>query len=318
MAKKKQKTAFVFPGQGSQVVGMGRDLYQTFPAARHIFDQADEVLEFPLSRLCFEGPEEELKQTINTQPAVLTASIACLEAAREAGLGHLTPAYVAGHSLGEYTSLVAAGALDFPQAVMLVRERGRLMQEASQQRVGGMLAVLGLPEEKLQEVCQVSGAQVANFNCPGQIVLSGTEEALVRAREAALARGARRVIPLDVSGPFHSSLMRRALRALAEKLSSLRFRHPRVPIVANATAQALTSPEAVHQELRTQLCHPVRWQGSVEYMAKHGVGTFVELGPSPVLSGLIERTDPQVQAFCISDLASLEKAKLRLSTSPPE
>lgn len=307
----KSKVAFIFPGQGTQWVGMGQDLYETFPSARQVFDEADESLGFDLSRLCFEGPENKLRQTVYAQPAILTMSLACLEAAREAGLEPCLgkPAYVAGHSLGEYTSLVAAGVLDLPEAVSLVRERGRLMQRASQQEKGGMLAILGLDLEAVAEVCEWSGTEIANVNCPGQVVISGTAEALAEARELAQERGARRVVTLDVCGPFHSSVMRRALQALGRIISSLRFHHPKVPIVANASARPLTRSQAVKNELRIQLCHSVRWQESVSLMVDQGVDTFVELGPGKVLSGMIERTAPQVKTVNIGDLATLEKAK---------
>ncbi len=305
------KVAFIFPGQGTQWVGMGQDLYQTFPSARQVFEEADESLGFDLSRLCFEGPEEKLRQTVYAQPAILTMSLACLEAAREMGLEPCLgkPAYVAGHSLGEYTSLVAAGVLDLPEAVSLVRERGKLMQKASQQEKGGMIAILGLDLEAVVEVCEWSGTEIANVNCPGQVVISGTAEALAEARELAQERGARRVVTLDVCGPFHSSVMRRALQALGRIISSLRFHHPKVPIVANASARPLTRSQAVKKELRVQLCCPVRWQESVNFMVDRGVDTFVELGPGKVLSGMIERTAPQVQTINIGDLPSLERAR---------
>ncbi|HJW88452.1 MAG TPA: ACP S-malonyltransferase [Dehalococcoidia bacterium] len=305
------KVAFIFPGQGTQWVGMGKDLYQTFPSARQVFDEADESLGFDLSRLCFEGPEEKLRQTVYAQPAILTMSLACLEAAREMGLEPCMgkPAYVAGHSLGEYTSLVAAGVLDLPEAVSLVRQRGKLMQKASQQERGGMLAILGLDLETVAEVCEWSGTEIANVNCPGQVVIAGTAESLAEARELAQERGARRVVTLDVCGPFHSSVMRRALRALGRAISSLRFHHPKVPIVANASARPLTSSQAVKKELCIQLCYPVRWQESVNLMVDRGVDTFVELGPGKVLSGMIERTAPQVQTINIGDLPSLERAR---------
>ncbi|MEK7282001.1 MAG: ACP S-malonyltransferase, partial [Chloroflexota bacterium] len=208
----KPKIALVFPGQGSQHVGMGLDLYEASPVAQEVFDQADKILGFPLSRLCFEGPLEELSQTINTQPAILAASVASLRLAMEAGLNLEDVSYVAGHSLGEYTALVAGRAMEFHHALDLVRERGRLMQEAAVENPGGMAAILGLELETVVQVCDAFGVQIANINCPGQIVISGDLEALEQASEMAKEKGARRVMPLEVRGAYHSNLMRRALR----------------------------------------------------------------------------------------------------------
>ncbi|MBE0481015.1 MAG: ACP S-malonyltransferase [Dehalococcoidia bacterium] len=298
------KAAYVFPGQGSQVVGMGRSLYQTSPAAQATFQEADSVLGMPLSRLCFEGPEDELKETCNAQPAILTASIACLRAASELGF-LIAPSYVAGHSLGEYTALVAARVVDFSDAVILVRERGRLMHEAGLRKPGGMAAVMGLDDQTLEEVCMETGAQIANFNCSGQIVISGTREALARSMDLARTRGARRVVPLQVSGAFHSSLMEPAVGGMAEAISRVTLKPPEVPIVANSTAQSLTSPEEVREELLRQLCHCVKWQPSIEYMVGRGVSTFVEIGPGQVLSGLIKRITGEARILSMNDLDSI-------------
>lgn len=263
---------------------------------------------FPLSRLCFYGPEEELIRTDNAQPAILTTSLACLRAAIETGLDirSCPPAFVAGHSLGEYTALVAAGVLSFPRALQLVRERGRLMYEAGKKQKGGMLAILGLDLDKVAEICSRSGAQIANINCPGQIVISGTQEALKQAEEMARERKCR-IVPLGVSGAFHSSLMKRALRRLVRIISSLRFRRPKVPIVANTTARPLTTTKEVKRELCQQLYRCVHWQGSVEFMSAQGVTTFIEFGPRNVLSGLIQRTCPTARTLTVKDLSVLEK-----------
>lgn len=304
--KKQQKTAYLFPGQGSQWVGMGQDLYQTFPSARKLFDQADDILKFPLTQLCFQGPDAELKRTVNAQPAILTMSLACLSAIREtemeARLG--LPHFVAGHSMGEYTGLVAAGAMDFPAALCLVRERGRLMEEAGLKSPGGMLALLGLELATIEEICQASGAEIANINCPGQVVISGSPEALARARE--LVREQRgKAIPLEVSGAFHSSRMRRAMRKLTHLVAALKFHRPAIPIIANTTAQPVTSVRGVRQELCAQLCQCVKWQNSVEYMSQRGVETFVEIGPGEALGGMVRRTRPQAQVLSIKDVSSL-------------
>lgn len=303
------KVAYVFPGQGSQAVGMGYELYRGSLEARQVFEQADEALQAPLSRLCFEGPEDELRETINAQPAILTASVACLRAVAEFN-GPVKPAFVAGHSLGEYTALVAAGVLEFADAVRVVRERGRLMQEAGRQKPGGMAAIIGLDEESLEEVCLETGAQIANINCAGQIVISGTREQLARSMDLAKTRGARRVVPLQVSGAFHSTLMEPAVAGMAQAISQLSFRPAEIPIVANSTAKPVTTAEEVKSELLQQLCHCVQWQPSVEYMVGVGVTTFIEVGPGQVLSGLIKRISNEVRILSMSDPESIKAADL--------
>ena len=293
------KIAYVFPGQGAQWVGMGRDLYQNFDSAKAVFDQADESLGFPLSQLCFEGPEDELLQTVNAQPAIVTVSFACLEAMRD--INQLEPAFVAGHSLGEYTTLAAAEVLDFATTVYLARERGRLMHEAGQITPGGMAAVIGLDEPVLSEVCAESGAGVANINCPGQIAISGAEDKLTQAMELAKARGAHRVIPLQVSGAFHTSLMQPAVDGMSQIISTLAFQDPDIPVIANTTAQPLTTAEQVKAELLDQLCNGVQWQRSIEYMVDEGVATFIEIGPGKVLTGLTKRINKNVNTVNIGD-----------------
>jgi [acyl-carrier-protein] S-malonyltransferase len=263
----------------------------------------------PLSRLCFEGPEEELCDTINAQPAILTTSIACLRAASEYGIP-LKPVLVAGHSLGEYTALVAANVIEFSDAVRLVRERGRLMHKAGKTKPGGMAAIIGLDEASLEEVCLETGAHIANLNCSGQIAISGTRESLARSMDLAKARGARRVVPLQVSGAFHSVLMQPMVEGMAQAISHVSFSLPQVPVVANSTAQPLTSPDEVKEELLRQLCHCVQWQPSVEYMVGVGVSTFIEIGPGQVLSGLIKRISNEVQVLNMSDLESIKAISL--------
>jgi len=293
------KTAYVFPGQGSQWAGMGRDLYDDFKSAKAVFDQADEVLGLPLSRLCFEGPEDELRQTINAQPAILVVSYACLQAFHEIGHNLPPPAFVAGHSLGEYTALAAAGVLDFPTAVYLARERGRLMHEAGEICPGSMAAVIGSDETLLDEVCRQTGTHLANVNCPGQLVISGDRDKINQAMGLARDKGAPRVIPLPVSGAFHTPLMQPAFDGMTQILASLSFQEPAVPVIANTTAQPMTTAESVKEELLSQLCHCVQWQRSIEYMVNEDVSTFIEIGPGKVLTGLIRRINKEVRTVNI-------------------
>jgi len=307
------KIAYVFPGQGSQEVGMGCELCQGSPQARQVFEEADQALQFPLSRLCFEGPAEELRETINSQPAILTASIAYLRATSELN-GAIKPTIVAGHSLGEYTALVAANVLEFADAVRLVRERGRLMQEAGKLKPGGMAAIIGLDEVTSEEICQETGAQIANINCSGQIVISGTKEAVAHAMDLAQSRGAVGVVPLEVSGAFHSTLMQSAVDGMAQAISRVDFRSPEVPIVVNSTATPVTTIGEVKEELLQQLCHCVRWQSSVEYMVTAGISTFIEIGPGIVLTKLIKRIAKNAQVLNMSDLETIKTIGLADAT----
>ncbi len=302
------KTAWVFPGQGSQSVGMGLDLFTSSQPAKRAFEAADARLGFPLSKLCFEGPDEELIQTINTQPALLIVSYACLKALEEKNDGSFkNPDFVAGHSLGEYTALAAVHALDFETAVFLARERGRLMYEAGQRSPGAMAAVLGMEEDVLQQICRETSTVIANYNTPGQLVISGHRDAVARAFELAQARGASRVVPLQVSGAFHSPLMQPARDGLAEILASVQFNDPTVPVIANTTAEPLTSAASIKKELLDQLCNGVQWQRSVEYMIEQGVSHFIEIGPGKVLTGLIRRINRQASLQNITGMADIAK-----------
>ncbi len=300
------KVAYVFPGQGSQSVGMGLDLYNSYPSAKGVFDEADASLGFSLSRLCFEGPEEELTKTHNVQPAILVVSIACLKALEEATIANFpSPAFVAGHSLGEYTALVAADSLGLDDAVLLVRERGRLMYEAGLKNPGSMLAVIGLDEEIVKDVSVHSGTEVSNVNCPGQIVISGAAQALAEANKLAKTRGARALIPLKVSGAFHSALMEPVIAEFSKIVSNVRFRPPSIPVISNVTARPLSDVDSIKEELVKQLRNCIQWQRSVEYMMHSGVVTFYEIGPGRVLSGLIRRINSELQTFNISGIEDI-------------
>ncbi len=301
------KTAFVFPGQGSQYAGMGREIYSTYPTARAVFDEADDALGFSLSKLCFEGPEEDLKLTENTQPAILTVSVAIFRVLQEKGK---TADFVAGHSLGEYSALVASGALSLRNAVSLVRRRGRYMQEAVPVGVGAMAALLGVDLTATQALCeQASQGQVvapANLNSPGQIVIAGHREAVERAIELAKAAGAKRAILLPVSAPFHCSLLKPAEDRLSVDLDQCAISDLKIPLITNVDATPIRTAEEARGALKRQVSRPVRWQQSVQYMLEHEVRTFVELGPGKVLLGLIRAQDKSVTMFNGEDEKSLE------------
>jgi len=288
---------------------MGADLAAAFPVAKRVLQEADDILGFSLSDLCFTGPEGELRRTVNTQPAVFAVSWACLEAAASAGVldPAVPPQLVAGHSLGEYTAVVASGCLTFQQGLLLVRERARLMEEAGQREHGTMAAIMGMERGAVEQVCAEAGVEIANLNAPDQIAISGEVTALEGAMELARARGARRVIPLPVGGAFHSRLMRPAADGMAAALREMGFQEPRIPIVANASAQPLTTGAEVRAELERQLCAPVLWQTSVEYMSTHGVTEFIEIGPGKVLTGLVKRVLPDAVTVNLGDAASLAR-----------
>jgi [acyl-carrier-protein] S-malonyltransferase len=292
-----ETTAFVFPGQGSQVVGMGAQLAETSTTARNTFEVADELLGFHLSKLCFEGPQETLTDTVNAQPALYVTGIATLRVLNETMDASFLPAFVAGHSLGELTALTAAGALSFPDGLRLVRQRGVLMRKAGEEAPGGMAALLGIDLEAAEALCaqvrdQTGGTLVvANDNCPGQIVIAGDDKTLDVALERAKEAGARRAIRLPVSIAAHSPLMASIAAAFCEAIEAVHFDRPQIPVIGNVHAEPLTSAIAIREELGAQLTSPVRWTASVRYMLQAGVTTFVELGSKDVLTGLLRRID---------------------------
>jgi len=305
-----EKIAFLFPGQGSQFAGMGKALADAYPAARRVFEQADQELGFALSKLCFEGPDDDLKLTQNTQPAMLTVSMAALAALRDNGF---TPDYVAGHSLGEYSALVAAGGLQFADAVRLVRKRGQYMQDAVAPGVGAMAALLKLPEGKLDGILQEAAdgeiVTAANLNSPDQIVIAGHAGAVNRAIELAKAVGAKRAVLLPVSAPFHCPLMKPAQERLATELNSTAFSDLKVPLVNNWQAREIRSAADAREGLYEQVPNPVRWMDSIRCLAAQGVGRFIEVGAGSVLTGLLRNIDPVLKGAKFGEPADLEKLR---------
>ncbi len=303
--------AFIFPGQGSQYAGMGKDLAEQFPAARQVFEEADSALGFALSKLCFNGPAEQLQLTENTQPAIVTTSIAVLRAMEEEGFGK--PDFVAGHSLGEYTALVAAGSLSLSDAVRTVRARGCYMQEAVPVGAGAMAAILGADLSTVVQACAEAGdGQVcspANINSPSQVVIAGDAEAIDRAVALLKERGAKRAVKLNVSAPFHCALMRPAQDRLASDLLAITFENLEIPVVTNVDAKAVTAGDDARDALVRQVSQTVRWLESVEFLIGHGVQSFIEIGPGKVLSGLVRQIDRNVSCVNVEDAVSLRAAR---------
>ncbi|PLX98954.1 MAG: [acyl-carrier-protein] S-malonyltransferase [Desulfuromonas sp.] len=302
-------TAFVFPGQGSQHAGMGKDLADNFAAARQVFEEANDALGFDLAALCFNGPEEDLKLTTNTQPAILTTSIAALRVLQQES--ELQPVSAAGHSLGEYSALVCSGAMAFADAVKTVRQRGAFMQEAVPVGVGAMAAIIGLEGDLLEEVCRdaAQGEVVspANFNSPGQVVIAGNTAAVERAIELAKEKGAKRALPLPVSAPFHCSLMVPAGERLAQVLDNVVFAEMNIPVVSNVEAAPNSDASRLQELLVAQVSAPVRWDESIARMVADGVKTFIEIGPGKVLSGLVRRIYRSAASANVEDCTSLDK-----------
>jgi len=305
------KFAFVFPGQGSQFVGMGQELSEWSAAAKEIFEEADDTLRFPISRICFEGPEEELRLTENTQPAILATSVAAYKAL----VSHVdaVPLYLAGHSLGEYSALVAAGSIGFADAVRAVRERGRAMQEAVPSDRGAMAALLGMEREEIFSICSEASLEEglvspANFNAPGQIVVAGFRENVLRAIEIFKERGGRKAVELPVSAPFHCALMEPAARRMEKVLADIRIDSPKTVLINNAEAVPVTQARQVVPSLVAQVTSPVLWEDSVNVMSKSGVGVFLELGPGKVLTGLIKRINGNAAVLPFGSPGDLDAA----------
>lgn len=308
-------TALIFPGQGSQDVGMGRDVAEAYPEARHLYQQADDILGFALSELCFQGPRELLDETANTQPALFVTSLALVEALKAEGKLPAA-AMVAGHSLGELTALVAGGAMGFEEGLRLVRERGRLMKLAGEQSPGGMAAVLKMDDADVEQACKEAAAetsrpvQIANYNSPGQVVISGDAQALDRAIELLRQRGGKRIVPLAVSIPAHSPLMASVVREYRAAVDATNFCLPVIPVVANISARPLLTVDEIRDELAGQFTWPVRWTASVQWMVEQGVKKFVEIGPKEVLAGLVRRIDGSVEAQSVGSLEAVRNGGL--------
>lgn len=301
--------AFIFPGQGSQYTGMGKELYHSYAAVRKLFEEADEILGFSLTNLCFNGPDDELQKTVNAQPAIYAVSVACAHILQENGIN---PSAAAGHSLGEYSAFTVSGAITFSDGIKLVRKRGQFMQEAVPLGRGGMAAILGLDNAILEHICrEVSYSEgiveIANLNCPGQVVISGEIKALQRASLLAKEAGAKRCVSLPVSAPFHSNLMCPAGEKMALELAAVTVREPMMPVVANVTADYVNNSREICNLLVRQISSPVRWEESIGRLLKDGFNTFVEAGPGSVLTGLLRKINRKSSTVNVENLASLEK-----------
>ena len=309
------KTALLFAGQGAQAVGMGRDLAARFPAARELFDRANNALGYDLAAVCHAGPEPELTRTENAQPGIYLVSWVALELLRQ-HVPNLGFEAAAGLSLGEFTALAAAGALSFEDGLRITRLRGRFMQEACEVTRGGMAAIINLDEAPTREVCTEAGVELANLNCPGQLVISGEADRIARACELAKARGAKRALPLTVAGAYHSRLMASAQPKLAAELATTTVHPPTVPVIANVTARPHDDPTAIKDLLVQQVCAPVRWEDSIRWLVAQGFDRFIELGPGKALTGFLKRIAPEARALNVADVPSLEATVAALNAAP--
>jgi [acyl-carrier-protein] S-malonyltransferase len=301
------EVAYIFPGQGAQSVGMGKDLYDNSPAAKEVFDKANSLLKVDIKKLCFEGPQEELSTTSNSQPAILTASIAALRAYEASTLSsQYTPRFSLGLSLGEYTALVASGCMTFEDALVLVRKRGEFMEEASRKNPGKMACILGMDLKAAEELCKGLACEIANLNCPGQIVVSGKTNNIELMASLAKDKGAKRVLMLDVSGPFHSSLMTSARDKLKDYIDKVQFSAPKLNFVSNVDAKVQTDPAKIKENLIKQVNSRTLWEESVRLVASSGIGTFLEIGPGQVLKGLSKKIDPKLEVKSFGTVQDLQ------------
>lgn len=301
--------AFIFPGQGAQYVGMGKDLYENYAAAKGVYEEANKILGFDISRICFEGPKEELTRTDVCQPAILITSIAVLKSLELILPSSISPAAVLGLSLGEYTALVCAGSLAFKDAVYLVRKRGEFMEEASRENPGAMASVIGFPLEETKRACEESGVQIANLNSPGQIVISGAKSKVEAACVLLKERGAKRIIPLDVSGAFHSDLMAPAADRLKMEINKIDIMAPKINVVSNVTAKYETTADEIKENLVAQVKSSVLWEDSIRFLAGEGIKRFIEIGPAKVLTGLLRRIDSALECFNIETAGDVAAVK---------
>lgn len=307
--------ALIFPGQGAQYVGMGRDLYERYPAAKVIYEKANNILGFNISKICFEGPKEELTRTDICQPAILITSIAALRSLESNLPSPLSPKAVLGLSLGEYTALVCAGSLTFEDGLYLVRKRGEFMEEAARQNPGTMASVIGFSLEETRKICEETGIQIANLNSPGQIVISGAKEKVEAASALAKERGAKRIIPLDVSGAFHSDLMELAANKLKNEIDKMDVSAPTIKVISNVTAKQETTPEEIKDNLVAQVKSPVLWEDSIRFLAAGGIKRFIEIGPGKILAGLLRRIDSTLECFNVETAADVAAVKEVLEES---